>query len=216
VHALGRGKSDKARYKQITNTFIEMNFLAHIYLSGDNEKLMVGNFIADFVKGRAALEKFESEIIKGIDLHRAIDEYTDSHPIVLKSKVRLRPKYRHYSGVIVDVFYDHFLSKFWKSYHSKPLADFAEQTYSTIQRYSNVIPTEVNRMLPYMVRGNWLVNYAKTEGIHRALSGMSSRTPYESKMDEAVSDLINYYDEFKKEFEEFFPELKSFVQSKID
>jgi acyl carrier protein phosphodiesterase len=192
-----------------------MNFLAHLYLSGNNEKLMVGNFIADFVKGRAALSKFESEIVRGIDLHRGIDEFTDTHPIVLKSKVRLRPKYRHYAGVIVDVFYDHFLSKFWNNYHSEPLTDFAERSYTTIEKYNPILPLEVSRMLPYMIRGNWLVNYSKPEGIQRALTGMSRRTPYESKMDEAVDDLIKFYDEFKTEFEEFFPELKSFVQNKI-
>jgi acyl carrier protein phosphodiesterase len=192
-----------------------MNFLAHIYLSGDNEKLMVGNFIADFVKGRAALEKFEVEIIKGIDLHRAIDEFTDTHPIVLKSKIRLRPKYRHYAGVIVDVFYDHFLSKFWSAYHPEPLLDFASKTYSTIEKYNGILPLDVSRMLPYMIRGNWLVNYSKPEGIQRALTGMSRRTPYESKMDESVHDLLEHYEEFKSEFEEFFPELKSYVQKKL-
>jgi acyl carrier protein phosphodiesterase len=193
-----------------------MNFLAHIYLSGNNEKLMVGNFIADFVKGRAALEKFESEIVKGIDLHRGIDEFTDTHPIVLKSKVRLRPKYRHYSGVIVDVFYDHFLSKFWSNYHSEPLHDFAERIYATIEKYSAILPLDVSRMLPYMIRGNWLVNYSKPEGIQRALTGMSRRTPYESKMDEAVHDLLDHYEDFKNEFEEFFPELKLYVDSRLD
>jgi acyl carrier protein phosphodiesterase len=192
-----------------------MNFLAHIYLSGDNEKLMVGNFIADFVKGRAALEKFESEIAKGIDLHRAIDEFTDTHPIVLKSKVRLRPKYRHYAGVIVDVFYDHFLSKFWNHYHTQPLSEYAAKTYSTIEKYNSILPLDVSRMLPYMIRGNWLVNYSKPEGIQRALTGMSRRTPYESKMDESVHDLLEHYEEFKNEFEEFFPELKSYVQKKL-
>ena len=81
-----------------------MNFLAHIYLSGDYPKLMIGNFIGDFVKGRNLLEQFDSEIAAGIDLHRAIDEYTDSHPVVTQSKNRLRPSYRHYAPVIVDMY----------------------------------------------------------------------------------------------------------------
>ena len=191
-----------------------MNFLAHIYLSGSNEKMMVGNFIADFVKGRAALEKFDGEIIRGIELHRAIDEFTDSHPIVTKSKIRLRPKYRHYSGVIVDVFYDHFLAKNWDRYHTEALPDFAERIYQTIEKHNSILPEGVNRMLPYMIRGNWLVNYSKPEGIHRALTGMSRRTPFESKMDEAIGDLIKHYDEFKTEFEEFFPVLESYVANR--
>src|SRR5688572_21249002 len=190
-----------------------MNFLAHLYLSGDNPKLMVGNFIGDFVKGRRWLDQYEAEIVNGIHLHRAIDEFTDSHPIVTKSKNRLRPTYRHYSGVIVDVFYDHFLARYWNNYHVQPLADFANHAYQTIQVFDSVIPESVRHMLPYMIKGNWLVNYAETEGIQRALTGMSRRTPYVSKMDEAVNDLRKYYDEFKEEFEQFFPELKSHAEN---
>jgi acyl carrier protein phosphodiesterase len=187
-----------------------MNFLAHLYLSGDNQKIMVGNFIGDFVKGRSALEKFDAEIIRGIELHREIDEFTDSHPVVAASKNRLRPKYRHYSGVIVDVFYDHFLARNWSNYHSDLLPDFAEDVYTIIQSFDSILPNDVKYMLPYMIKGNWLVNYSKTEGIHRALSGMARRTPYLSKMDEAVVDLENNYEEFKTEFETFFPQLHSF------
>jgi acyl carrier protein phosphodiesterase len=189
-----------------------MNFLAHLYLSGDNTHLMVGNFIGDFIKGRSALEKFEAAIIKGVELHRAIDAFTDIHPVVTQSKNRLRPKYRHYSGVIVDVFYDHFLAKNWNVYHPDPLPDFAEQAYKIIGSFDSILPTEVKQMLPYMVTGNWLVNYSRVEGIHRALSGMASRTPYLSKMDEAVGDLEKNYQDFKDEFDLFFPELSEYCE----
>jgi acyl carrier protein phosphodiesterase len=187
-----------------------MNFLAHLHLSGDNEHLMVGNFIGDFIKGRSALEKFEPNIVKGVELHRAIDAFTDTHAVVSRSKNRLRPKYRHYSGVIVDVFYDHFLAKNWNTYHPDPLSVFAASAYTTIEKFDSILPDEVKRMLPYMISGNWLVNYSKTEGIHRALSGMASRTPYISKMDEAVGDLVNHYQDFKTEFEDFYPELMKY------
>jgi acyl carrier protein phosphodiesterase len=186
-----------------------MNFLAHLYLSGDNPKIMLGNFIGDFVKGRQALEQFEPEIIRGIALHRAIDEYTDSHPVVTKSKNKLRPKYRHYSGVIVDIFYDHLLAKNWDLFHTEILPDYAELAYSIVQANHSILPEEVKFMMPHMIRGNWLVNYAKLEGIERALSGMARRTRYESKMDESVADLKEFYEEFTSEFLEFFPELKA-------
>jgi acyl carrier protein phosphodiesterase len=188
----------------------DMNFLAHLYLSGNDKKIMVGNFIADFVKGRSALAQFEPEIIKGIELHRAIDEFTDTHPTVSISKDRLRPKYRHYSGVIVDVFYDHFLSRNWNVYHSELLPDFADKAYGIIQSHDPILPQDVKFMLPYMIKGNWLVNYSKLEGIHRALSGMARRTPYESKMEESVVDLEMNYEDYKREFEDFFPQLDTF------
>lgn len=188
-----------------------MNFLAHAYLSGDDEKILLGNFIGDFIKGKQALSDLEARVAKGVELHRAIDEFTDNHDVVHRSKDRLRPKYRHYSGVIVDVFYDHFLAANWKTFHKQPLGVFAADTYQTIQRFSAALPERFKQLLPYMIRGNWLVNYAQISGIQRTLSGMASRTPYESKMDEATEDLRKHYDEFRNEFHLFFPELKKFA-----
>ena len=97
-----------------------MNFLAHLYLSGNDPLVRLGNFIGDFVKGRDLADRYEPAIVKGIELHRAIDEFTDQHAIVKQSKMRLRPKYRHYAPVIVDIFYDHFLAAGWDN-HSEQL-----------------------------------------------------------------------------------------------
>jgi acyl carrier protein phosphodiesterase len=186
-----------------------MNFLAHAYLSGEKPKILAGNLIADFVKGKQALQSFEFEIAKGIELHRLIDAFTDAHAVVTESKKRLRPKYRHYSGVIVDVFYDHFLATNWDRYHEQSLEDFASHIYKTMGAFDKIVPAGFKHMFPYMIKGNWLLNYARIEGIERALGGMSARTPYESKMDEAVYDLRLHYDLFKKEFEDFFPDLRA-------
>lgn len=165
--------------------------------------------MGDFVRGRNLHEIYKPKIALGIELHRQIDEFTDNHAIVLESKKRLRGKYRHYAPVIVDVFYDHFLAARWSEFHIQPLEDFAAHAYAKLEEHEHILPERVLQMMPYMIRGNWLVNYSKTEGIHRALTGMSRRTPYESKMDEAVHDLEKYYNEFEKEFIAFFPELKS-------
>lgn len=191
-----------------------MNFLAHLYLSGDNTKIMVGNFIGDFVKGRNL--DFEPEIIKGIILHRAIDEFTDHHPVVLKSKIRLRAKYRHYAPVIVDIFYDHFLSKYWNNYHHQLLSVYAAYAYETIESFDPILPKEVKNLMPYMIKGNWLVNYGYIEGIQRALTGMARRTKFNSKMDESIVDLQMHYESFKSEFEEFFPDLRNFCAAFVD
>ena len=189
-----------------------MNFLAHIYLSGNDPEILVGNFIGDFVKGRNLAERFDHTVVRGINLHRAIDEYTDRHPVVTESKTRLREKYRHYAPVIVDVFYDHFLAKIWTQYHDMPLIRFADVTYHTIQQYDTILPESVRHMLPYMIRGNWLVHYAEVEGIQRALTGMSRRTKFNSRMDESVNDLIRDYDHYEEEFTRFFPDLISHTQ----
>jgi acyl carrier protein phosphodiesterase len=188
-----------------------MNFLAHLYLSGNDAEIKVGNFIGDFVKGKNLEERFGKEIARGISLHREIDWFTDQHPIVKQSKDRLRAKYHHYSGVIVDVFYDHFLAKNFDRYSKTILPDFADECYATIQQHDSILPEEAKYMMPYMINGNWLTNYAKVEGIHRALSGMSRRTKFESRMDEASEDLRTNYSEFEKEFLSFFPDLKDFA-----
>lgn len=185
-----------------------MNFLAHIYLSNGHPKIMVGNFIGDFVKGRNYSELYEPGVAKGIELHRLIDEYTDHHPVVQQSKMKLRQKYRHYAAVIVDIFYDHFLSRYWNDYHPTPLPVFASAAYKTIEAHESILPRAVKGMLPYMINENWLVNYGNFHGIGQALNGISRRTQYESKMDESIHELKDLYEEFKTEFNSFMPDIK--------
>ena len=108
-----------------------MNFLAHIYLSNDNDFLKIGNFIADSIHGNNYLH-FEEEVKKGIILHRHIDTFTDSHPTYRKSKHRLHQKYGHYSGVIMDIVYDHFLAKNWNNYSNEKLEDYADKFYKLL------------------------------------------------------------------------------------
>lgn len=175
--------------------------------------MMVGNFIGDFVKGRNLLEQFGDGIAKGIALHREIDAFTDHHPVVLQSKTRLRPKYRHYAPVIVDVFYDHFLSRYWDHYHAQPLPDFSREAYLFLESQSEVLPESVRHLLPHMKRGNWLLNYGNLQGLQRALSGLASRTRHDSHMEQSVQDLEESYDAFKTEFETFFPDLIAMSRS---
>lgn len=189
-----------------------MNFLAHIYLSGNSDKLIIGNFIGDAVKGND-FQHYHPEIIKGIKLHRKIDEYTDCHPIVIQSKNRLRSKYSKYSSVIVDIFYDHFLAVSWENYSETPLAVFAPQIYDLIHQNLDNLPPRVHEFLPYMISGNWLYNYSNFEGINSTLRGMSRRARFDSKMEQAGEDLQRDYDLYKNEFDLFFPELKQFAES---
>ena len=193
-----------------------MNFLAHCYLSGQNPHIITGNFIGDFVKGRDLAEKYGSAIAAGVELHRAIDAFTDTHRTVKQSKDRLRPVYRHYSGVIIDIFYDHFLAAGWNQFSPVPLEDYAANIYQIITDQHAILPERVNQMLPYMVKGNWLRNYANLEGIQRVLGGMARRASFESKMELATNDLRASYHDFKKEFEAFFPELQDYCSHWLD
>ena len=191
-----------------------MNYLAHIYLSGEDDQLKIGNFIADSIKGRKFLH-YPEGIQKGIILHRAIDYYTDTHPVFRKSSQRLFPKYRHYSGVIVDILYDHFLAANWEKYYSVPLETYVDQFYQMLNAHFDILPKKVQRFLPVMIENNWLLNYATIEGIGKILYQMNMRTGNKSKMNFAVEDLQNHYRDFEKEFFEFFEELRDFTKRKL-
>lgn len=191
-----------------------MNFLAHIYLSGDDEFLTIGNFIADGIRGKQ-YKKFPDAVQKGIILHRAIDTFTDAHPIVRQSTKRLHKNYSHYSGVIVDILYDHFLAKNWVKYSDVPLELYVEIFYESLERHFEILPSRTQKMIPYMLADNWLLNYANLEGIQRVLNGMNRRTKNISGMDKATLELKQYYNEFEQEFTLFFAELRAFSKLKL-
>src|SRR5690606_4476409 len=136
-----------------------MNFLAHIYLSGTDKDVIIGNFIGDEVKGKSYTE-YPVAIQKGLLLHREIDTFTDAQPIVRQSTKRLHYKYSHYSGVIVDILYDHFLAKNWNMYSDVSLEKFADDFYHLLEKNKAVLPPATLKMIPYMIQGNWLVSYA--------------------------------------------------------
>lgn len=183
-----------------------MNYLAHIYLSGNNDAVKIGNFMADSIKGSHYLN-YSNELQKGILLHRHIDSYTDAHPIYRKSKHRLHKKYGHYSGVIMDILYDHFLAKNWQQYSAVTLSDFAISFYQLLEKNNTLLPEKTKKITPYMVAQNWLVSYATLTGIEQILFQMDYKTQHRVNMQEAVVELKTYYDEFENEFTLFFKEL---------
>ena len=188
-----------------------MNFLAHLYLSGSDEQLMIGNFIADSVKG-SAFKNYPEGIAKGIMLHRAIDFYSDNHPVFLQSVIRLRPKYRKYAGVIVDIFYDHFLAKNWKDYSEKPLEQYANEVHALMLKNIFHFPERSIMFLKYAMRTNRMVSYATLNGIGETLYGMSRRTTFKSNMELSLNDLEESYLLFEKEFNDFFVDAREFVK----
>ncbi len=192
-----------------------MNFLAHIYLSGKDENLMLGNFIADMVKGKQ-IEKYSPEVIKGIKLHRKIDEFTDSHEYVTRSKDRIRDKYHHYSGVVVDMFYDHFLARNWADYSNEPIDNFVQSAYNVLLKNYVMLPKKAKFILPIMIGSNWLVNYADLNSFKRHMEGLARRTPYNSGMEHAVDDLRKNYKGFEQDFKDYFPQLVIFVKKYLE
>ena len=191
-----------------------MNFLAHIYLSGDNDLIKIGNFMADGIRGKH-FESYPLDVQKGIILHRAIDTFTDAHPIFRQSTKKLHEKYHHYAGVIVDVLYDHFLAKNWNAYSDEKLDVYVAQFYQSLHDNHTILSERTKEIMPYMIQHNWLLSYQTVEGIKRILTQMDSRTKNQSQMRFATEDLEDYYTDFEKEFTSFFEEMKTFVTQKI-
>lgn len=191
-----------------------MNFLAHIYLSGNNDLLKIGNFMADSVRGNSYLD-YPDTIRKGILLHRYIDTFTDAHPIYRKSKHRLHEKYGHYSGVIMDIVYDHFLAKNWYAYSTEKLEDYAEEFYTLLQDNYDILTEKTKGMVPYMMTRNWLVSYATLAGLEMILFQMDHRTQNRVNMHEAIVEVQKYYTEFEEEFTLFFEELRYHCEEKL-
>lgn len=191
-----------------------MNFLAHIYLSGDNDMVKIGNFSADGIHGKKYLN-YPPEFQKGVLLHRNIDSFTDSHPVFKSSTKRLHENYGHYSGVIIDIFYDHFLASNWERYSEVPLETYVDEFYKLLQENYEILPKRIQKMMPHMIRDNWLVTYGNIEGIRRVLAQMNHRTANKSKMHLAVIELELYYEDFKNEFISFFGEIIEYAESKL-
>ncbi len=192
-----------------------MNYLAHIYLSNDIPDLQIGNFIADFIKSNK-YKYLPENIQQGIFLHRQIDSFTDAHPIVKQSKRRLHKRYRLYGGIIIDIFYDHFLAKNWSKYHKLELYKYSENFYTILNKNIAILPSKVTKLLPHMIRDNWLLNYGNLNGIEKTLIGMNKRTHLKSRMHLAIADLKLHYDDFESDFNSFFEELITFSIQKIN
>lgn len=191
-----------------------MNYLAHLYLSGDDPEVIVGNFMGDSIKGKD-YSLYSKGMETGIRLHRFIDHYTDNHPIVERSKKRLRPHFSKYAPVVSDMYFDHFLARSWEDFHDEELLDFSGRMYAILLDRKSDMPQQTQLMLLYMSRNDWLTSYASTTGLNRAFNGMANRTTFESNMEVATEELERNFTAYEDEFRAFFPELVSAAKEEL-
>lgn len=191
-----------------------MNFLAHQYLSFQLEPVMVGNFIADTINGVIS-DELPDGVKLGIQIHRSIDTYTDSHPIVLETRKLLYPWFSKYAAVVQDVYYDHFLAVNWQLYSEIPLSLFVKNVYEVLSANKPLMNEKALRILHYMKLHDWLYNYSNKAGIDRALTGLSRRATFKSNMENGLEALEVNYEILDQHFQEFFPQLAREISVKF-
>ncbi len=188
-----------------------MNHLAHCFLSFGDEDLLLGNFIGDFVKGHD-WENYPKLVQRGILLHRAIDSFTDNHPLASRSASRIRPHAGRYSRPFVDILYDHLLAIHWEKYSEVPFQAFAAKTYAQLENRAFEMPSTLQERLPKMIAGQFLHGYTQREGLEWVLHRFSQRIagPFEPQ---SIADaFFQAIEGFSEDFNGFFPELVNHTQ----
>lgn len=187
-----------------------MNYLAHAYLSFDDPKVLIGNMISDFVKGRRKFN-YEPRVYAGIMLHREIDSFTDDHPATKAARTIFQPYYRLYSGAFVDVVYDHFLAKDQNEFASGQLSGFAAHTYNILEAALSNTPPVFQQLFPYMKKYDWLFGYQFHDGIRKSFNGIKARANYIQETETAFRLFETHYHELSDAYARFFPELKAYA-----
>ena len=189
-----------------------MNYLAHIYLSGESDEIKVGNFIGDYVKGNRHQE-YPDLVAYGIRLHRSIDSFTDSHADVREFINLLKPGYGRYAGIIADVFFDHFLAANWNEYSVYTLRQFAKHAHAVFLSHFLILPFRVKQFLPFLIQNKRLESYARQENLFQVLEIMSRYTSLPANSEWAMSMLQQEYAQFEALFQSFFTEITEYVES---
>ncbi|NOW02827.1 ACP phosphodiesterase [Clostridium beijerinckii] len=182
-----------------------MNYLAHIYLADNSEENMLGNFLGDFVN-KSLENEFEQSIRQGIIMHKKLDTFTDSHPDFMRSRKRISKNNRRLAGVLIDIFYDHFLAKNWKDYSTMPLEEYADNFYMILRKFSYCLPDKLLRRMNFIIEENWLLSYRDIHGIQTAVDRIATRfANTKHPLINPIEELINNYEGLENDFKCFYP-----------
>lgn len=188
-----------------------MNFLAHLFLSCDDEQLLLGNYMADFIRNKEVVLLPES-IQKGVQLHRKIDSYTDQHPIVRQGAKRLHAQHHKYAPVMIDILYDYFLAKNWVLYTSLPLENFMDNTYKSLTKNMSVFPEKLQRQTETMIQHRWLKKYTTVEGLADTFQRVQKRVSKPEYFDGIIDSFLRDEALLNQEFQAFFPDVMEYVE----
>lgn len=188
-----------------------MNHLAHALLAGDDDDCMLGSLLGDFVHGPVPRD-LRDRVELGIRLHRAVDVFTDSHPIVAELRGHFVAPFRRYAGILLDVWFDHLLARDFSRFSATPLNVFSDRVIALLQRHDAELPPTMQRFVTYMHRGGLPASYADSAVIGRALTGIGTRLSRTNPLGEALPVLQALDAELQAGLDDFFPELTDFAR----
>lgn len=191
-----------------------MNYLAHLFLADDSDASRIGNLLGDFVRGpvEELAKVYPAELVRGIRMHRAVDRFTDSHAVFREARGLLAPERRRFAGIVVDIFFDHFLCIRWGRYCAQPLEEFIGDVYGALDRHPEWRAGRLGSAYPVMRHENWLLAYASVEGIGMTLRRVATRSARIAAIERGEDDLRRNYAEFGALFRVFMPELIAYVR----
>jgi acyl carrier protein phosphodiesterase len=184
-----------------------MNYLAHLFLGGDDAESMIGSLAGDFVKGPI---HGSDAISEGIRRHRRIDAFTDSHPSVAAFRRVLIPDHGHYARIIADVFFDHFLANDFARYSNETLEAYVARVHAALDAHAHELPGRLRLVYPYMRDQQWLLSYREVDGIRIALTNLSRRLSRRPHLELATHHLVDSRRELERRFHDFFPDVREF------
>lgn len=190
-----------------------MNYLVHLYLSDSTPMVRLGNLMGDFVKGRLEDLSYHPDIIKGLKQHRQVDTYSIHSSVVKLSKDRIAPRFGYFRGILIDVFYDHFLASNWQQHADGKLEDFAAETYRLLEEHDDILPAGLKGITPRMIQYNWLVSYREVEVMERALVRIGQRLSRKNPVAEGYGELLKNYDELEQDSANFLAAAKKYLSS---
>jgi acyl carrier protein phosphodiesterase len=191
-----------------------LNYLVHLYLSGSDPEIQLGGLMGDFVKGKIPSD-YPRKIALGLYLHRRIDTLAQNSSHTRQSRQRLDPKFGHGRGIIVDIFYDHFLAALWPNYSTVPLESYAADIYKLLQKSYQQLPHGLQQVAPRMIEYNWLVSYQHREVVGKALQRIAQRLSRPLPLAEGVDDLATHEVSLQQDFADFINEAKVFVKEEF-
>ncbi|MBI2312778.1 MAG: DUF479 domain-containing protein [Betaproteobacteria bacterium] len=190
-----------------------MNFLAHAVLAGPDASHRLGGVLGDFVKGPLPAG-LPPAVAVGVQLHRRIDSFADGHDAFRQSRARVSPERRRVSGIMIDLFYDHFLARHWERYSAQPLEEFAAEIYALMAAHAGLMPPRLAEMFPLMRKYDWLSSYRSVEAVGRALDRIAvRRLTRPNTLAGSAAELEARYREFEDDFLAFFPDARAFAEA---